>query len=304
MKTLKYDLILIFTASLWGLAFPITKFVGVNIDPIPFLAIKFIIAAIALTFVNIKKLKLITLKMLIPCALLGMLLTLHSFLQLQGLNLTSSANCSFISSTNVIFVPIFMFLLFREKPTLNVIVGLFLLTFGFLIISGILTFSPFAFNFNSFNIGDLFTLFAAIFTGLYMIFTNKLVAKYDADLVNYIHFIFAAISASVLWPLFPAHHADLSSPITIFVILYVGLFAGALAFLLLMKAQTKLSAVRVAVLCSLEPIFATIFALFIPNPDGSYEKLTFASVVGGLLILAGVIVTTCLDPKNTETAKK
>lgn len=296
-KNRKYELMLVLTAAMWGLQFPLTKFVSADFDTVPILAIKYSVAVAALTLINIKKLKNITAKMLIPCGLLGLLLVLHSFLQVQGLKFTSASNSGFITSTNVIFVPIFMYLLFREKPAKNVIAGLLLMVFGFLFISEIVSINPLKIGGQRLNIGDFLTLLSAIFTGLYMIFNNRIAIKHDEDLANYIQFVFAAVGSIILLPMVSENHANFSSGVSILVLLYCGIFATALAFLFLMKSQKPLGAVKTAVISSLEPVFATVFALFIPDPQGNLGVLTLESVIGGLLILAGVIVTTAI---NTE----
>ena len=297
-KNRKYELMLVLTAAMWGLQFPLTKFVSADFDTVPILAIKYSVAVVALTIINIKKLKNITAKMLVPCGLLGLLLVLHSFLLVQGLKFTSASNSGFITSTNVIFVPFFMYLLFREKPTKNVIVGLLLMVFGFLFISEIVSISPLKIGGQKLNVGDFLTLLSAIFTGLYMVFNNRIAIKHDEDLANYIQFVFAAIGSIILLPMVSENHANFSSGVSILVLLYCGIFATALAFLFLMKSQKPLGAVKTAVISSLEPVFATVFALFIPDPQGNFGVLTVESLIGGLLILAGVIVTTALNTKE------
>ena len=297
-KNRKYELMLVLTAAMWGLQFPLTKFVSADFDTVPILAIKYSVAVVALTLINIKKLKNIKVKMLVPCGLLGLLLVLHSFLQVQGLKFTSASNSGFITSTNVIFVPFFMYLLFREKPTKNVIVGLLLMVFGFLFISEIVSIGPLKIGGQKLNVGDFLTLLSAIFTGLYMVFNNRIAIKHDEDLANYIQFVFAAIGSIILLPMVSENRANFSSGVSILVLLYCGIFATALAFLFLMKSQKPLGAVKTAVISSLEPVFATVFALFIPDPQGNFGVLTVESVIGGLLILAGVIVTTALNTKE------
>lgn len=292
-KKNSYELLLVFVAALWGLAFPLTKLAS-GLDAIPFIAIRFSIAAVVLTFLNMKKLKQINIKMLIPCAGLGILLTIHSFFLTEGIQYTSAANAAFITSTNPVFVPIFLLVLFREKSKKSAILGLALMMVGFLFVSEIITLNPFSFKMTALNYGDFMILLCAIFTGLYMVYNNRVAAKFDADLANYIHFVFAAISSLILWLIFPEQRADFSSPTTIIPVLYWGILGNALCFLWVMKAQPKLNAVKVSVLCSLEPIFATIFALFIPAPDGSVATLSLTFLIGAILIFAGVLVTTVL----------
>lgn len=284
LKRYKYEMMLVTCAMFWGLAFPVMKFAGENVDSISFLAIRFTIATLVLVLAFWKKLKNIGKKMILPCVGVGLLMALHSFLQLEGLRYTSAANSGFITSTNVIFVPIFMYMMFRKKPTKNIVIGLITVVIGFVFISGVVTLSPFSFNLTSFNYGDLLTLLCAIFTALYMIVFNRCAVKYDEVLVNILHMAGAAVGMWLIWIFYPMKVMDFSAMSTVMGTLYCGIFASAVAFWLLAKAQAKLEASKVAVISSSEPIFATLFAAIIWG-----DPITLTAAVGGAFILYGVV---------------
>lgn len=284
---MKYELLAVCSAAMWGMAFPVTKFVGGAVDSISMLMLKFLIASLFLTGISIKKLKKIRgTKMIISSILLGLLLVAHSFFQTEGLRYTSSANSGFITSMNVLFVPFFAFLFFRNKPSKNVVIGLAVIVVGFLFISGIVSVAPFAIHLTKINYGDFLTLICAILTALYYVFQNMLSAKYDEESVNIVHFIAAFFGTLVIWIFSPKTMA-LGTPSVLLGILYCGIFAGGIAFLFLAKAQAKVEASKVAILCGLEPVFATLFATFIPDIDGNTETITLSVIIGGCLILFG-----------------
>lgn len=284
LKKYQYEVMLVGCAAFWGMAFPVMKLVGESVDSVSFLAVRFTIAALLLSLIFHKKLSQVHVRMLLPCVGVGLLMALHSWLQVEGLRYTSAANSGFITSMNVMFVPLFMYLLFRKKPTKNILIGLCIIICGFLLISGVVGIFPFSINVTTFNLGDFLTLLCAVFTALYMIVFNRLSVKYDEILVNILHMGGAALGMWVFWFLQPTRTMDFSSVSTVVGTLYCGIFASAAAFLLLAKAQAKLEASKVAVLCSLEPVFATLFATLI-----WHDPLTVATVVGGLLITIGVI---------------
>lgn len=284
---MKYKLMLVGCAAFWGLAFPVMRMIGESIDSLSFLAVRFTLATLLLVLIFLPKLKEIKPSMLLPCFGVGHLMALHSFLQVEGLHYTSSANSSFITSTNVIFVPIFMYLFFRQKPTKNIIIGLISIVIGFFFISGMVSLSPFGIQKFTFNFGDFLTLLCAIFTALYMIVFNKLAVKYDESLVNLLHMGGAAVGMWVLCLIKGSISIDITDSSAVVGILYCGMFASALGFWLLSKAQAKLDASTVAVLCSLEPIFATVFAALIWR-----EPITVVTALGGAFILYGVIKST------------
>lgn len=284
MKKYKYESMLVGCAAFWGLAFPVMKLVGENIDSISFLAIRFTIATLVLTVICREKIYNLDKKMIFPCVGLGLLMALHSFLQIEGLKYTSSVNSSFITSMNVIFVPIFMYLFFRKKPKRNIIIGLSVIILGFLLISGVVSIFPCSFHLTSFNKGDLLTLMCAIFTAAYMIAFNQCSVKYDEMLVNTVHMGGAACGMWIFWIFSNEKVMIFSSISTIAGTIYCGVFASAVAFLLLAKAQAKLEASKVAVICALEPVFATIFTTLV-----WHDSVTLTTLVGGILILVGVI---------------
>ena len=284
IKKFKYEIMLIGCAAFWGLAFPVMKFVGESIDSVSFLAIRFLLATAVLAIALGPKLKRITKKMLLPSVGVGLILALHSYLQVEGLKYTSAANSGFITSTNVIFVPLFMFLFFRKKPARHILIGLAAIIAGFIFISGIVTVFPFSFNLTAFNFGDFLTLLCAIFTAIYMIVFNFLSAKYEEELVNFLHMGGACIGMWAIWLFIPNKAMDFSSVGAVLGTVYCGVFASAAAFLLLAKATAKLEASKVAILCSLEPIFATLFAFIFFG-----DSITLTTAIGGILILFGVL---------------
>lgn len=290
MKSLKYEMMAIGSAALWGLAFPVTKFAGGAVDSVSFLMLKFLIASIFAALLSIKQLKKIKdPKMVLSCLLLGMIFATHSFFQVEGLRYTSAANSGFITSMNVLFVPFLVYIFFRKKPTKNIVIGLVAIVIGFLFISGIISVHPFSFNLTRLNYGDFLTLICAIFTAVYMVVFNTLSVKYDEVAVNTLHFIAAFLSMFAVWCFYPGKTMELGSAPVLLSVLYCGAFAGGVAHLLLAKANTKVEASKVAILSGLEPVFATVFALFIPDMDGNFGTITFSVAIGGALILYGAI---------------
>ncbi len=81
-------------------------------------------------------------------------------------------------------------------------------------------------------------------------------------------------------------------------LIYCGIFSGGIASLLLAKGTANVEASKTAILCGLEPVFATVFAailtIFIPSLDG---KLTVSVILGGALILYGAIKSSLIADK-------
>lgn len=111
------------------------------------------------------------------------------------------------------------------------------------------------------------TLLCAIFTAIYMIVFNLCSVKFDETLVNVLHMAGAAGDMWIIWLFVPEKAINFSSMFTVIGTVYCGIFATAFAHFLLAKAQAKLEVSKVTLICSLEPVFATIFATLIWHDD-------------------------------------
>ena len=216
MTKYKYELLLIIAAILWGLTFPGTKYIGADIDSMGFLAIRCTLSALTMILMYAGKLKEIKWKMIIPSAAVVMLSVVGTYFQVEGIKNTSSGNAGFIAATNIIFVPLFAFLIYKKKPQKAFYPGLLAIMVGFLFVSGIISLNPFSVNFTSIKYGDLLVLIYAIMVGLYFLFFNKLAEKYDETLINTLMAISGAIGAWVLWILLPGKMMDFSDSGTVF----------------------------------------------------------------------------------------
>ena len=86
---------------------------------------------------------------------------------------------------------------------------------------------------------------------------------------------------------------DFSNIPAVLGLIYCGVFSGGIASMLLARGTAHVEASKTAILCGLEPVFATLFAamltIFIPSLDG---HLTISIIFGGALILYGAINST------------
>lgn len=300
INSLKYESMLLACAMLWGLQFSMLKFVGETFDATTLLFIKFLLSTLILVIIDFKRIKFQGKMMVIHSILLGVLVAVHTYFQTVGLANTNPANSSFIISTNVIYVPIIMFLIFGKKPSKNMIIGLVSITIGFLFISGIISINPLSFNLKL-GYGDFLSLICAILTAFYLVYFNYLSSKYDENSVNIIHLAAATLTMLAVWIFIGIrgeYKMDFTNIPAVLGLIYCGIFSGGIASLLLAKGTANVEASKTAILCGLEPVFATVFAailtIFIPSLDG---KLTVSVILGGALILYGAIKSSLIADK-------
>jgi drug/metabolite transporter (DMT)-like permease len=80
-------------------------------------------------------------------------------------------------------------------------------------------------------------------------------------------------------------------------ILYMAVFAGAFAMIGQTWAQAHLPPTRAAIIMSMEPVFAAVFAVLLGG-----ESATIRMAVGGLLVLAAMLMAE-LGPRGTVEAE-
>ncbi|HBA59751.1 MAG TPA: hypothetical protein DCZ92_02790 [Elusimicrobia bacterium] len=273
-KKLFSDLGLIYCAAIWGSTFIVTKGALASVDPVVMVGIRFAIsAALLLPWVLKRRDKA---RFMLEGFFLSLFLTTLYLTQTTGLLYTSASNSGFITGLFIIFIPVFMYLFRREKPTklqgvsaVLAIAGMWLLTGG---VSG-------------FNVGDALTLVAAAAYSVHLIITDKYV-KAEADTVLLAFHQFWMVSAISFSLAFlkgaPFAVAGLNGWS---VIVFLAVFPTLTAFFIQMLAQKHSEPFKVGIIFTLEPVFAAIFAWTLGG-----EEFIMIKAAGGLLIVSGMII--------------
>lgn len=216
---------------------------------------------------------------LAACGLFGVAVNQMFFL--KGLNITTPINASIIMTTNPILVLIAAGIILKESITMTKVAGIIL---G---LSGSVTLLLFKgdFSFGSATLpGDLMVLLNAASYGVYLILVKPLMKKYQPITVIKWVFLFGLIYVipfgyeefmAVNWAAFPQH---------IWVeVLFVVLFTTFIAYFLNIFALQRLSPAIVSFYLYLQPVFATMIALFYGMDEPDWIK-----AVSVLLIFSGV----------------
>ena len=274
------EISIVIVTILWGLTFPVIRIAVQDLDGRYFVAIRFWIAFLAFIpiglWVGISRDKLRETRG--PGILTGFLMSMVFLFQTIGLQTISSPRAAFITSSYVIFVPLISPFFGRKMPSLGEFVASFVALTGlFLIMNPDTT--------TGVSSGDLWVLGCAISSAVGIQTLARLLKK-NLDIMALIVWQLGTIAFfSTLTILVgpPATLLTFSQPAWIsLLICALGVTLG--AFILQVKCQKLLPPERVALVYSLEPIFAVIFGYLILG-----ELLTLRSLLGGLLILSAVI---------------
>ncbi len=282
------DIGLFYCAAIWGSTFIVTKGALDSVDPVVMVGIRFLVsAAILLPWVLKRRDKTLHMR---EGFYLSLFLAALYITQTVGLVYTTASNSGFITGLFIIFIPVFMYLFRRQKPTrlqglsaALAVAGMWLLTGGA----------------SGFNIGDALTLVAAAAYSAHLIFTDKYV-KAEADPVLLVFHQFWMVSAlSFAIALLSGSSLAVAGVNAWGVILFLAVFPTLTAFFIQMLAQRHSEPFKVGIIFTLEPVFAALFAW-----TWGGEEFVPVKAAGGLLIVSGMLIGELSKLNFRKAAKK
>jgi drug/metabolite transporter (DMT)-like permease len=268
-------LALIAVTAVWGVTFVQVKD-AVDVYPLfAFLAVRHAIATGALAVAGGRRVLTLGRSGLAAGAVLGGLLGLGIGLQTAGLERTTVSSTGFITGLYVVLTPLFGVLLFRTAVGLEVWAGVALSVVGLALLSGVDVGSP---------LGDLLVLASAAAQALQIVMVERFATRYDAIALTLVQM--GACFAGFLVIALALGQLEVPHGRTVWGALIVtGVFASALAYLIQVWAQRRMSAARIAIVFSLETVFAGIFGYWLAD-----DRLGWLGWGGCAVILAGIVL--------------
>lgn len=272
---------LLLLTVLWGSSFVVVKDAVNQVPPGLLLAVRFIVAALGLTPFLRRDWKLWR-----AGAELGFYLLLGYGSQTVGLLYTTVHRSAFVTSLNVLFLPLLLGLLgHRLGWKIWLAAGLALGGVGLLSSDGT---PP--------NIGDLWTLGTAIAYALYILRLGTFSQRYSSlqgSLSLSAVQLWMTAGGAVAWAwvespagLVPGAIAQDLSGLPWGALIYLAIACTTLTTFLQTLGQRWVSPAQSAVLFTLEPVWASVFALLILG-----ETLSTQGLLGAGLILVAMFVT-------------
>lgn len=283
MKNIKPILLVTLCCIIWGTTFTVVKETTTKINPFLLSTARNSIATILLILYLIfskKLIKLKNIKSIIYGSTIGIILAIIYISQTFGLNYTTANNSAFISSVTVILIPII--LIFIGKVVLNkkqvfsiliVMLGLYLLT----IKNGLI----------SINTGDLITFGATFICALHIILSGIYVNKTEFLSLIFYQFLSASLFSIIGYIIFMPEIISSSliqDSSTILRVLYLGILGTFFCFFVTVWCQQFIGSIFLALIFSMEPIFAGITNYIVLD-----EKFSSKELLGAIVIFIGII---------------
>ncbi|WP_257449736.1 DMT family transporter [Archangium lipolyticum] len=269
--------LLLGVACIWGATFPIIKGATADIPPLQFVALRYGLASLLLIAVAAVWRRKVSGTTLGSGAILGTLLFGGYVLQTLGLVHTSSTNAAFLTGLSVIFVPVFGRLFFRVKLTRKIVAATGLATAGLWCLSGAGTIGL--------NLGDLMEIGCAVFFGLHILFVPRVGSRQDPLVLTAVQMATVAVLAAIASG-FAEPRSTLPRGLdSWWALLFTGVLGSALAYLVQMKAQQKISPIKTALIFSTEPLWGAVFAYLL-----AAERISPMGYLGGVLLVIAMIL--------------
>jgi drug/metabolite transporter (DMT)-like permease len=279
-------LALLVTTATWGSTFFLIKDLSDRIPAVDFLAVRFPIATVALLVIFPRALRTLSRESRRQAAVLGVLYAVAQVLQTIGLAHTAASVSGFITGLYVVCTPLLAALLLGNRIGSMTWFAVALAMAGV----GLLTLQPGGL---AFGYGETLTLVAAVIYALHIVGLGAWSRPQEAigmsivqlAVISVVCLVGAAPGGIVL----PETGRDWLS------VVYMAVFAGALAMAFQTWAQAHLTPTRSAIIMSTEPVFAAFFAVLAGGED-----LTVRLLLGGLLVLAAMLIVELIPHRRIE----
>ena len=155
----------------------------------------------------------------------------------------------------------------------------------------------------NFNIGDFFTLVCAIVFAAYIVYLDIISQKVDYKPLVFLQIVITGICGWIFTYFLSVSGLEkfsfqLNNTVA-FGIIYTALFATVIATTLQTKYQKYVTPTKAAIIFSLEPIFAALFAFFVIS-----ERISYFGFIGCIFIFTGLLVSELLGKSDVKNKRQ
>ncbi len=299
LKTnLAADGAILLTTLIWGSTFAVARGVLDHWPPLTYLSVRMPLAVLIFVALFPRQFFRASREAWRAGATLGVLMGFGFIGQTVGLLYTTPAKAAFITGITTPLVPVVAYVVWRARPSRGNLVGIVLASVG-----GALILAPA--NAVGVNAGDLITLSTTLLFAAHITLMSLYARRFDPAQLSALQVTTAAALCLAAWlalrgfaalagaESLPAGLArEVVPPVwsaaVVWQLVYLSVVATVVSFMLWTWGQARMSATHAAVIFSLEPVFATLFAVLL---RGSAEWTGGRATLGALLVVAGVVVS-------------
>lgn len=273
------ELVLIIVCFFWGITFVVVQNAIEDLPPYSFLTIRFFIASLLLWLINklFFKENIWDLAAIKNGLLVGFFLFLGFALQTFSLLYTTSGKSGFFTGMNVAFVPFVALLLFRHRIKIPSLIGVICSVIGLYFLSGSIV---------GMNTGDILAIGCAAAFAIQITLTGQFTNKVGTYTFVIWQLVTVTFCSGILSLFFENIQPTVFlKPIVWTAILITSALATVFAYVAQTIVQKKISSARVAVIFTLEPVFAAVTDYYTNG-----ITLTTTELLGCCIIIFGILL--------------
>ncbi len=277
---------LLAVAASWGYAFVVMKDAIEKQSVNSFLFSRFAVAVIAMIALKPSVLRNLNPDILKKGFLAGLFLGSGYIFQTLGLKLTGAAITGFITGLYVVATPVIAALFLRHKISKVTWASVALATVGLALLS---------LHGWSVGFGELLVLISAIGFGAHIIALSQWSNGLDSYSFTVVQLSTCALLTGVI-SIGQGYEspADTTGWLVVF---YTAIICTAVAFMIQTWSQAHMTPTKVAVILTMEVVFAAIFAIFFGG-----ESLTLQALAGGVLVVIAMLVIVIKGEESVESS--
>ena len=268
-------------AAAWGLAFVVMKDAIERQSVNNFLFTRFSLAVVVMVMIRPQVIRKFDKDLLLRGSMAGVFLGFGYIFQTLGLERTGAAITGFITGLYVVVTPLLAAVILKERISRFVWLFIFIATIGL----ALLSVQGFSVGF-----GEILVLMSAIFFAAHIIALSKWSPGRDVYAMTVVQLTICALMAGTAS--IPEGYSPPPDKGVWAVVVFTAVFATAVAFIIQTWSQAHISATKVAVILTMEVVFAALFAVIFGG-----EVLTLQVLLGGILVLLAMYLIV-LKEKN------
>jgi drug/metabolite transporter (DMT)-like permease len=260
---------LLAVAAAWGAAFVVMKPAIERQSVNSFLAARFVLAVVVMILIRPSVLRKINKELLLKGSLAGLFLGTGYIFQTLGLARTGAAITGFVTGLYVVLTPLIAALFLKERIKAFTWFCVVLATIGLALLS---------LRGWSVGIGEALVFVSAIAFAAHIVTLSKWSLGFDAYALTIVQLSICALLTGVI-SIGQGYEKPTDSGVW-GVVIFTAVIATAVAFIVQTWSQAHMSSTKVAVILTMEVVFAALFAVAFGG-----ESLTLQVSIGGAMVL-------------------
>ncbi len=265
---------LLSVSAAWGMAFVVMKDAIERQSVNNFLFTRFSLAVIVMIALKPQVLMKLDRDLIIRAGSAGVFLGLGYIFQTLGLARTGAAITGFVTGLYVVFTPLLAYFFLKERLTKLIWACVFIATIGL----GLLSIRGF-----SVGIGEMLVLASAFFFAAHIIALGKWSSGRDVYAMTIVQLAMCALLSGLAS--IPEGYSAPPDYGVWAVVVFTAVICTAVAFVVQTWSQAHMTTTKVAVILTMEVVFAALFAIIFGG-----ERLTLQATLGGLMVLTAMFM--------------